>query len=151
MESIVVDTDIELGEWPQEFSGAWMYIYYDFPTTDTVMCLFFDSDFEEGTVIEGYRPTIQIPSAYVSWKEDGVCRDIFVHPDFRRLGVGSKLCAYARSYLLKEDKVFNAPETMSAAADGMYEKISEVYGEPYHTPNVVSHPIPYGYWGGYLV
>jgi GNAT superfamily N-acetyltransferase len=151
MSEIIVDSSIESGKWPVEFSDGWLYVYYDYVTLDTVLCLFFDDDFPEGTIIEGYNPTIEIPSAYVSWRQNGICRDIFVHPDFRRRGIGSKLCAYARSYLLKEGKVFDAPPTMSAAADGMYESISSVYGEPYSEPNVVPHPIPYGYWGGYLV
>ena len=151
MSEVAVDSNIESGIWPDEFSGAWMYIFYDYVTTDTALCLFFDEDFEEGTIIEGYSPSISLPKAYVSWKEDGVCRDLFVHPDYRRRGIGNKLCAYARSYLLKENKIFSAPERMSLAADGMYQYISDVYGEGYSAPVTIPHNIPYGYWGGYLV
>lgn len=152
MSEVILDENIENGEWPNEFSNAWLYVFFDYITSDTVAALFFDNDFNEGTVIEGYSKTLTIPNAYVSWKTNGECREIFVDPEYRNKGIGSKLCAWARSYCLNnENIIFHAPPYMTPDAQQMFQSISNKYGEEYTNPEYFPPTIPYGYWGGYLV
>lgn len=150
--NIALDNDIENGEWPDEFSGAWIYVFYDPITTDVVACLFFDGDFPQGTVIEGYSNPISLPAAYISWKQNGECREIFVSEEYRRRGIGTKLCAWARSYTYNNENFpFCAPNKMSIDAQLMYQHISSVYDEPYNDPEDFPPNIRFPYWGGYLV
>ncbi len=154
MSEIILDEGIESGEWPQEFSGAWVAAISDPITTDFICALYFDEINSESTVVEyqSIPPEIGIPDAYVSWKTDGECREIFVHPDYRRRGIGTKLCAWARSYAYNnQGLVFKAPPTMTASAQAMLQNVSNVYGEEYTDPESSPPTLPYGYWGGYLV
>lgn len=152
MSDVIIDKNIENGEWPESLSGSWAYIFYHEITGDTVMACFFDDDFSEGTVIEGYNITYQIPEAYVSWMPDGKCREIYVQKELRGRGIGTAMCAFARTYLYKKNGiVFYAPEKMTESAQSMLHKISEEYGEPYSNPENAVLGIPYGYWGGYLI
>lgn len=150
--SVILDSNIEGGGWPPEFAGGWAYIFYHDITTDTVLCLFKDNDFPEGTVIEGYGHSITLPQAYVSWRTNGECREIYVKPEYRSAGLGTALCAYARSYAYKNNGVvFSAPSRMTISAQGMLQNICNVYGEEYTNPEDFPPTFPYGYWGGYLV
>lgn len=154
MDNIVVDEQIENGEWPQEFNGAWVAVCHDAITTDTVASLFFDDIHNSGDIIEWEYIDIsmRLPDAYVSWREDGVCREIFVSKDYRRRGIGSKLCAWARSYtVLNSENIFSPPQKMTLEAQMMYRSLSNNYGEPYNDPEDFPPTIPYSYWGGYLV
>lgn len=150
--SVILDSNIEDGGWPPEFAGGWAYIFYHDITTDTILCLFKDNDFPEGSVIEGVGESISLPQAYVSWKANGVCREIFVMPEYRNQGIGTALCAYARSYAYKtQNVVFSAPPKMTKSAQGMLQNVCNIYGEQYTNPEDFPPTIPYGYWGGYLV
>ena len=150
--SVIFDENIQNGQWPEEFKDAWIYIFSDSISSDTVMCLFKDNDFPEGTVIEGYNKSIAFPEAYVSWKTDGVCREIFVYPTHRRMGIGAALCAYARSYAYNsEGVVFRAPPAMSISAQGMLQNIENKYQEPYTNPEDFPPTVAYGYWGGIIL
>lgn len=152
MSNIIIDNDIKNGVWPTALSGSWLYIFYHEITGDTVMACFFDDDFPEGTIIEGYNITYTIPQAYVSWMPDGKCREIYVQREFRGQGIGTAMCALARTHLYnKNGIVFHAPQKMTESAQTMLHRISEEYGEPYSNPENAVPSIPYGYWGGYLI
>ena len=151
MSDIAVIPEIALGEWPEAFSNGWISVFYDEITGDTVACLYFNNIHEESSVIElDARPT-ELPDAYISWVQDGTCKEIYVSRDHRRKGIGTMLCGWARSYLLQSDVVFHAPQKMTESAQLMFHSISENYGEPYTDPFDAPPTIPYGYWGGYLV
>lgn len=159
--SIVVDENIDSGEWPEEFSGAWAYVCQDLVTLDYLFCLYFDERNTEGEVLEFTQISHEfgLPDAYVSWRMNpelteymGECREIFVHPDHRRSGIGTKLCAWARSYAKNnQNVVFRAPSKMTPEAQYMFHHIAEIYNEEYTNPIDFPNTIPYGYWGGYLV
>lgn len=151
---VVLDESIENGEWPVEFSTAWILVTPDPISGDTLACLNFDDRNIEGTVIESAEREINLPlpQAYVSWKNNGECREIFVHPEYRRRGIGTKLCAWARSYTNKNKNItFHAPNSMTVEAKLMYNYISNYYGEPYFEPEDFPKTLPYSYWGGYFV
>jgi GNAT superfamily N-acetyltransferase len=161
MNDIIVDSDIESGSWPEAFEGAWGLVFNDVITLDSVFCVFFDSDNDSGTILEypSIPLHIRIPDAYVSWRmnpqepeRNGECREIFVGDDFRRRGVGTKLCAWARSYAKNNQNVlFRAPSRMTPAAQSMFESISDIYGEEYTNPEEFPPTIPYSYWGGKIL
>lgn len=161
MNDIVLDENIENGEWPEEFSGAWMAICNDPVTTDVVCCLFFNQQNLESSLVDfnGIQYELGLPDAYISWKNNlefieqmGECREIFVSKNFRRRGIGTKLCAWARSYTYNnESYVFRAPNRMTYGAKSMYQNISNIYSEPFDDPMESEIPIPYSYWGGYFV
>lgn len=155
MSDIALDPEIESGQWPSEFSGAWIDVSPDPISGDTVLSLRFNNDHEEGYVLVNTERSLDppIPDAYVSWRQDGECREIFVHPNYRRRGIGTKLCAYARSYAYNNQNglVFYAPEKMTDEAKMMYMHISEIYNEPFTDPEYFPRSIAYSYWGGYLV
>lgn len=150
--SIIIDENIENGEWPTPLAGAWAYSFYHEVTSDTVLAVFFDNDFPEGTIIEGYNVSSTIPDAYISWMVDGTCREIYVKNEYRRRGMGTALCALARTYLFNtEQKVFVAPERMTDLAKSMYESVCIKYGETYTESQALPPLLPYGYWGGYFM
>lgn len=161
MSSISVDEEINSGGWPEEFFGAWIALCNDPVTTDIIACLYFDDLHSESSIInfEGIQYELRLPDAYVSWKNNvefvesrGECREIFVSKNFRRRGIGTKLCAWARSYTYNnEDYIFSAPERMTSGAILMYNNISDIYNEPFIDPEESPLPIPYSYWGGYFV
>jgi GNAT superfamily N-acetyltransferase len=150
--TVVVDNDIEQGSWPIEFSEAWIEIVYDNICQDYVASLYFDERNPEGTIIENPDRVFELPlpQAYISWKSNGECKEIFVYKDYQRMGIGTKLCAWARSYLLKNDIIFHAPNKMSTDAQGLFEALSIKYGEPYTNPEEAAVLRGYSYWG-YLV
>lgn len=152
MDSVAIDQDIENNIWPQEFSGAWIEIVWDDVCNDYVASLHFDERNQEGSVIVNPERNfdLPLPRAYVSWRPDGRCKEIFVHQDYQRMGIGTKLCAWARSYLLKDGIIFHAPTRMSPSASSLFESISIKYGEPYTNPEEASVLRGYSYWG-YLV
>lgn len=159
--SIVQDESIVQGQWPEEFSGAWAYLCDDPITLDTLFCLYFDEQNSEGSVLtfSSIPYDIGLPDAYVSWRmnEDrpsnmGECREIYVSENFRRRGIGTKLCAWARYYAKNnQDVVFRAPQSMSQSAQLMFHHIADVYNEEYTDSTDFPDTVPYGYWGGYLV
>lgn len=154
MSEWAVDPEIESGEWPQEFSGAWMGIINDYISNDTICALYFNNNYPEAH-LENYSSIpvdLGLPQAYISWRTNGECREIFVHPDYRRRGIGRKLCAWARYYAnYSQGLLFTPPAKMTEQAQLMFQNISLVYGEPYTDPEEFPSTIPYGYWGGYLV
>ena len=161
MTEIITDQYIDNNVWPEEFSSGWIAVYNDYITLDVVSCLYFDDTNPEGTVLEfyGIQKDIRMPDAYISWKNNleypekiGECREIFVSRDFRRRGIGTKLCAWARSYAYNSSGIiFKAPPRMTIDAQSMYSHISNIYGEPYNDPEDFPPNIPYSYWGGYIV
>lgn len=152
MSEIILDDQIEEGVWPEEFSGAWIDLSFDPITEDTVASLYFDNRFPEGhiNIREERYFELPLPQAYISWKPSGECRQIFVNESHRRRGIGTKLCAWARSFCWNQGIIFSAPDKMSNDAKLMFNYISEVYGEPYTDPEESSMLRGYGYWG-YLV
>lgn len=159
--TVIYDEFIENGGWPEEFLGAWIAVCNDPVTTDIVACLYFDDSYPESSVMnfDGIQYELRLPDAYVSWKNNldypdnlGECREVFVSREFRRKGIGTKLCAWARSYTHKnEDYIFYAPKRMTYGAKSMYENISNIYDEPFNDPMESEIPVPYSYWGGYFV
>lgn len=146
----IVDAFIDSGGWPTAFSGAWIEVSPDYISGTTVASLFFDGRHPEGTVIELEERsfTEPVPPAYVSWQShDGVCKELFVDTQYRRRGIGSTLCAWARSYCLRFGLVFSAPTRMSPDAALMFYSLCENYGEEYTNP--IEAPVfrGYGYWG----
>lgn len=161
MSSIPVDEEINAGLWPEELTPSWILVFNDYPTKDIVACLYFDETNESGSVVqaEGFVEALRLPDAYVSWQDNeeypekqGRCREIFVSRDFRRKGIGTFLCAWARSYTLNNfDYYFIAPDKMTKEAQYMYQYISDAYGEEYNNPEDFPLNIPYSYWGGHFV
>lgn len=150
--SVILDSNIENGQWPPAFSGGWAYVFYHSVTSDTVVSFYKDNDFPEGTIIIGYDQPLSIPQAYVSWQSNGECREIFVMPEYRNQGIGTALCAFARSYAYNnEGVIFRAPDKMTLSARAMLQNVCNIYGEEYTNPEEFPPTIPYGYWGGYLV
>jgi GNAT superfamily N-acetyltransferase len=153
-EQPLLDEAMESGQWPQEFEGAWMDITFDNLSGDTVASLYFNATFDSGhiNVNEDRLFRSELPSAYVSWMRDGTCREIFVHPDFRRRGIGTMICVFARSYAYQnQGLVFSAPGSMTESARLLYSHISDSYGEPFGDPENYPPGVPYAYWGGYFV
>lgn len=158
---VVFDSNINAEIWPEQLEGSWIAVCDDPITTDIVACLFFDDTYESGSVINfnGIQKELRLPDAYISWKNNieyqdsiGTCREIFVGRDFRRRGIGTFLCAWARSYTLNNfDYYFIAPDKMTTDAQYMYQYISNIYGESYNNPEDFPPTIPYSYWGGYFV
>jgi len=147
---IVVDESIENGQWPSEFNGGWLHFFKEDIADHSILSLYFNEDHPEQSVIYSDRLD-ELPSAYVSWDRDGACVEIFVESSMRRNGIGRALCAYARSFALKNGIIFHAPEKMSYDAKMMYQNISDIYGEPFNDPGTFGMTIPYGYWGGIFV
>lgn len=151
MENVVVDENIESGIWPNEFNNGWLNIFIDIVSGDTVLCLYFNNDFPYETVHESEERPIILPDSYVSWDRDGNCIEVFVKPELRRRGVGTALCAYARSYALSKGIIFSAPHKMSLNAKMMYESICNKYGETYLDPEELGSTLAYGYWGARFI
>lgn len=150
--SVIIDENIESGQWPTPLAGAWVYSFYHEITSDTVLAIFFDNDFPEGTIIEGYNIPSELPHAYISWMPDGTCREIYVKNEYRRQGIGTALCALARTYLYNSTgQVFIAPSRMTEIAQMMYESVCTKYGETYTESQPMPPLLPYGYWGGYFM
>lgn len=154
MEDVVFDERISNGEWPASFAGGWITAFYDEPSTDIVVALYVDDSNPQGTVMTypAMPADLPLPAGYVSWMQDGTCREIYVHPDFRRRGIGSALCAWARYFAaLKCNIVFKAPDRMTPEAQAMFRSLSSTYGEPYTDPEDFPVTVPYSYWGGYFI
>jgi len=154
IDGVIFDEGISNGEWPAAFAGGWVAAFYDEVTTDVVVCLHVDSDHQEGEVLTfPSKPAdLALPNAYVSWMQDGTCREIYVHPDYRRRGIGSALCAWARYFAAEKcNIVFKAPDRMTLEAQAMFQSLSNTYGEPYTDPENFPPTVPYSYWGGYFI
>ena len=147
MNDIVLDQNIEDGEWPSPFNNGWLNAFIDKVSGDTVLCLYLNNDFSPETLHESEERPEALPDSYVSWDRDGNCIEIFVKSELRRRGVGTALCAYARSYALDKGVIFSAPHKMSLNAKMMYESICDQYGEPYSYPEQLGDTLAYGYWG----
>jgi GNAT superfamily N-acetyltransferase len=152
MSEVIVDSEIESGKWPIEFSGAWIEVIYDYLSSTYVASLYFDDRNEEGAVVINPDRIFELPlpQAYISWNLNGVCKEIYVIQDYRGRGIGTKLCAWARSYLLKHGVLFSAPDKMSIDASAMFQSISTKYGEPFTYPEESGILRGYSHWG-YLV
>lgn len=150
----VLDPEFESGVWPEEFNGGWIEIVDDTISGDTVAVLYFNENNPSGTVtvLNARIFREDIPDAYISWAPNGRCREIFVHPNYRRRGIGTKLCAFARSWAYhNQGVVFDSPGSMSHSAKKMYEYVCESYGEEFKEPLPFPEGVPYPYWGGYLI
>jgi GNAT superfamily N-acetyltransferase len=146
MDDIVLDSDIESGAWPNQFNNSWANIFQDDISEDTILCLYFNEENEYGTINE-LGKLEELPDAYVSWDRNGICTQLFVKKQLRRKGIGTALCAYARSYAYSNGIIFSAPQKMSINAKMMYESICEKYGEPDTYPEELGETPAYGYWG----
>lgn len=152
MSDVVVDQQVNSGVWPTQFADGWIEVVYDNITCDTVASLHIDDRNLEGTVFVNPDRNFELPlpAAYISWEPNGTCKEIYVGVNYRRQGIGTMMCAWARSYLLKENIIFSAPSKMSSDASAMFYNICNTYGEQFNNPEDAPILRGYGYWG-YLV
>lgn len=150
MDDIVFEENINSGLWPKEFNGAWINIFTDEISSHTVICLYFDDTYESGT-INNLGKLETLPNAYVSWDIEGYCCSLFVEEELRRKGIGTMLCAYARTYAFSQGVIFKAPRKMTETQMMLYQSIHEKYGEPYNNPDRLYNRMAYGYWGPRIV
>lgn len=132
MTDIVVAPELENNAWPIEFSSAWINKFINHRNR---ICfgLYFNNQYSEGYILEGIQEE-QLPDAYIVIDQDGEILDIFVKKNFRGQRIGTMLCAWTRSNLLQDNIITKAPPTMTDAGKGLYEYISNIYGEPYDEP-----------------
>jgi GNAT superfamily N-acetyltransferase len=146
MNEVVTDQYIDSGNFPIQFKQGWLNFFEDETSADRVLCLYLNENNEPGDLKE-LGMLEDLPDAYVSWDRNGICVEIFVKLELRRAGIGTALCAYARTHALKSGIIFSAPHKMSLNAKMMYESICDQYGEPYSYPEQLGDTLAYGYWG----
>jgi GNAT superfamily N-acetyltransferase len=137
---VIVDSNIDSGNWPQEFNNMWMNIFTNKLLNHIIFSLYNNINNESGQIIESeetlsINQPYDLPDAYISIDlKTGEISEIYVKSSHRGQGVGTMLCAFARSYLLNNGIMVIAPNGMTPAANGLFEYISSRYGEPYLEP-----------------
>jgi hypothetical protein len=149
MSEVITIPELDEGAWPIEFSGMWMNTFKNVQRNTQVLSLYANSNHEEGEILDtenslSINQPFDLPDAYISvYLDSGVIAEVYVKASLRGKKIGTMLCAFARSYLLKNDIIVVAPSGMTNAADSLYRYISSEFGEPYVEPEGV--PLFYAY------
>lgn len=143
MNEIITIPELDNGQWPIEFNNMWMNIFINNLLNHKVFALYSNEDNETGGIVEtqetlSINQPYDLPDAYISVDlTTGEISEIYVKASHRGRGIGTMLCAFARSYLLNNGIIVIAPNGMTQSANGLYEYISTTYGEPYSEPLLV--------------
>lgn len=132
MTEVITDPELENNAWPIEFSNAWMNKFVNHRNR---ICygLYFNNIYSEGYLLEDIQHDT-LPDAYIVINQDGTILEIFVTKNYRGQKIGTMLCAWTRTNLLQYNIVTKPPEYMTDSAKGLYQYISNFYGEPFLEP-----------------
>lgn len=148
IKNIVTITELNGGEWPKEFSNAWIN---KFINSRNRICfgLYFNNKYPQGFILENEQEET-LPDAYIVIGSDGLILEVFVKKQYRGNKVATMLCGWTRSYLLQDGIITAPPQAMTDDARALYSYLSNTYGEPFIDPEGSPFFIVYSDFNGGL-